>query len=119
MWEMSEGWRTRVFRFAMGCAAVAGLCTLLTWAAPFPLVSDGKGGYSGAANFYVAMAALLFAFLAAGWAPMAVEEAASSLWLVVLCCLCWLGLGFCPRGMESAFPQRLKPLVLGWAGWPG
>lgn len=52
------------FRFATTTIALASLAVGLAWGHPFPLVSDGQGGYSDSQNFYAETAALGFSLLA-------------------------------------------------------
>jgi hypothetical protein len=52
------------FRLATIAIALALSAVGLAWSHPFPLVSDGRGGYSDSRNFYAETAALGFSLLA-------------------------------------------------------
>ena len=52
------------FRLATITVTLALLTVGLAWTHPFPLVSDGQGGYSDSRNFYAETAALGFSLLA-------------------------------------------------------
>ena len=61
-------------RLAVGTLALATVTTLLAWASPFPLISDGRGGYSNSLNLSAMIIALcsslltcFFALLAKTW----------------------------------------------------
>ncbi len=51
-------------RLALGLLAAASLETLLALVHPFPLLSDGRGGYSDAPNFWIVLAAFATSMLA-------------------------------------------------------
>ena len=55
--------RRRLFKCGLGLSIVCSIAVLCSWLQPFPLASDGQGGYTDVRNFTISEIALLAALM--------------------------------------------------------
>ena len=89
--------RVWCFRLALVAITIASTAVILAWTHPFPLISDGQGGYSDARNFYAMTAALGFSLLALLFAVVSAKArtllVVGSVGLFLLSCVAMLSNG--------------------------
>jgi hypothetical protein len=94
---MLADFRPWCFRLALIAITIASTAVIVAWTHPFPLISDGQGGYSDARNFYAMTAALGFSLLALLFAVVSAKARTllvlGSIGLFLLSCVAMLSNG--------------------------